>query len=340
MRVVVGNPPPLVADRNELRHPGSRAVLAAALDGLADPGAYPSWDAPALRAELAGHWAAEPEWFVAGGGSVDVLARAFTLVAGGRLVLPWPSFDALPPLAGARGLSVARTRLRADGAVDLAEVGRAVDATTSLIMVCTPNSPTGGSLTHRELVEFLAGLPAGVLVVIDQAYAEFADHPDPPRPVELVAAHPGVLVTRTFSKAYGLAGLRVGYGLALPALAARLAAAGCPFTVTSAAERAAITALGRPLDLARAVHAVNAERARLALGLRARGVPVVAGHGNFVWVPEPDPEPTSARLARAGVRVKVYPGHGIRVSVGTASDTDRLVRDWPSRPSAGAARCG
>ncbi|WP_051342285.1 pyridoxal phosphate-dependent aminotransferase [Pseudonocardia spinosispora] len=322
-------------NRNELRTPWPDTVVEAALRGLEHAQGYPGWDAAGLRSELAHHYSTTTDHVVAAAGSAAVIAQAMLVARAGELVLPWPSFEALPGLASARGLTVRLTELRAsDGAVDLDAVLAALNPSTSMILICTPNSPTGGGLRHRELVEFLAFVPESVLVLIDQAYAEFADHPDPPRPIDLTAVHPGVLVTRTFSKAYGLAGLRVGYGLARPDLTSRVELAGVPYAISAAAEGAAIEALRQPEALRAAVRRVRAERTTLADGLRDHHLQVRTGHGNFVWLPMPAQVPEVVQtLAARGVLVKGYPGHGIRISVGTEQDTDDLLHRWPSQVS-------
>lgn len=321
--------PAAMLDRNELPYPPHETVSAAARDALAFAQAYPSWDAVGLRRELAKRHGVDPDWLVAAAGSVAVIAQAMAVAGPGELILPWPSFDAFPPLAGARGLRPVLTGIRADGACDPSAVRAALTDRTSMILICTPNSPTGGVLGRDELGPLLDRLPGHILVLIDQAYAEFADQPDPPCLAELATAHPRTLITRTFSKAYGLAGLRVGYGLARPELCEAIAAAGVPYAVTAAAEAAAIRTLRQPEHLRATVAKVRVERARLARALRELGTNVIAGHGNFIWVPQVNDVPgTVDRLAAAGVQVKGYPGHGIRISVGTSTDTDILLHAW------------
>lgn len=324
--------------RNEMPFEVPTPVRRAARAAIAEITAYPSLDAPRLRQELARRYAVSPGWFVAGAGSVAVIAQVMTAVGGGHMVTPWPGFEAVPPLAASRGFTATFTGLDGvTGACDLAAVRAALRPTTTLVIICTPHSPTGGALTHSDLAEFLAEISPRTTVLIDQAYAEFAAHPDPPRPVELVTSHPRTIVTRTFSKAYGLAGLRVGYGLATPDLVSAIAASAVPFAVTTAAEAAAVEALRRPADLAATVARVRAERARLAEALTVRDIEVVVGHGNFVWLPRTEAVARVVEnLACAGFLVKGYPGDGIRVSVGTREDTDRLARAWPDPRTADA----
>jgi histidinol-phosphate aminotransferase len=333
---VNGSRTAVALDGNEMPLPVPTAVRRAARAALAEISMYPGPGAPRLRQILADRYDVSPDWLVVGAGSVDVIAQVMTSVGPGHMVTPWPGFEAVPQLAAGRGLSITFTGLDGvTGACDLAAARVAVRPSTSLIIICTPHSPTGGTLTHSSLTEFLAEIPPHTTVLIDQAYAEFASHPDPPRPVELATSHPRAMVTRTFSKAYGLAGLRVGYGLANPGLVSSIAASAVPYTVTAAAEAAAVEALRRPSDLAATVARIRAERARLAQALAVRGAEVVVGHGNFVWLPRGDGvSEVVEHLASAGFLVKGYPGDGIRVSVGTREDTVRLARAWPDRSRA------
>lgn len=328
---VRGSRAAVALDRNEMPFPVPVPVRRAARDGIGKISMYPSTDALRLRRELASRYGVSPDWFVAGAGSVNVIAQVMMAVGPGHMITPWPGFEAIPQLATGRGFAVTFTGLNpVTGACDLAELSTAVRPTTTLIIICTPHSPTGGALTHSDLAEFLATISPHTTVLIDQAYAEFDDQADPPRPVELVTSHPRTVVTRTFSKAYGLAGLRVGYGLANPDLVTTVAASAVPYTVTAAAEAAAVEALCRPADLAATVARVRTERAGLAQALAARGVQVVVGHGNFVWIPRDEKVPELVEhLASAGILVKGYPGDGIRISVGTRDDTVRLARAWP-----------
>jgi histidinol-phosphate aminotransferase len=321
--------------RNELPYPPPPAVLTAAERELAGVHRYPALQPAALGSALAGHFGVPPDWVVTGAGSVGVIGYALMVADAGELVLPWPSFEAYPAMAAAHRHTVRPTRLRPDGGCDLRDVWAAVTGATTVVVVCTPNPPTGGVVAHAELAELVARLPERVLVIVDEAYAEFVDDRHAARGPDLVRAYPNVVMTRTFSKAYGLAGLRVGYGLAQPALAAALNRVALPFAVSTIAETAAVEALRRPGRLRADIAAIRAERARLTAALRARGVPVTDSQANFVWAPlGARAERVAEHLARAGILVKAYPDQGVRITVGDGRDTDRLLAAWPEPPVA------
>lgn len=306
-------------DRNELPYSPSLPVARAAESMIRRGHQYPSYDAMPLRRALAGRLGVEPACIVAASGSITVIQQAMLVAQPGELIISTPGFDAFPPLGAALNLKVVSTGVRADGSANLAEMRARVNRATRMIIICTPHSPTGGILEHRELAGFLAALPKHVLVLIDEAYGEFVDESESARAVELARADPRVIVTRTFSKAYGLAGLRVGYGVARPELAEQLRDVGVPYSVSSAAEEAALEALNQPAQLRSNVRRVICARAELATGLRELGIDVREGHGNFVWLPmSGDAAPRMAScLAEAGVLVKPYGGYGLRISVGT-----------------------
>ncbi|WP_345607684.1 pyridoxal phosphate-dependent aminotransferase [Pseudonocardia adelaidensis] len=319
-------------DRNEMPFPPEGEVVRAASAALLTSNRYPSWDAAGLRSLLAESFAVSPDWVAVGSGSISVIQQAMIAAGPGELLLPWPTFEGIPMLASALRMDLRRTGLRPDGSCDIAEMTAQITPATRMVVVCTPNTPTGGIVRHDELAEFVAGVPRDVLVLVDEAYVEFVTAPDVARSLDLVRAHPNVLMTRTFSKAYGLAGFRVGYGIAQPALAGPIRAAGIPFTLSAAAEAAAMRALRSRAVMEARVRSINAERLRLTTALRALGLEVADGHGNFVWLAHPgDSDAIAGELAASAVLVKAYSGHGIRISVGTGADTARLLSVWPTR---------
>lgn len=316
--------------RNELPYQPPDSVRTAASGALRDVNRYPSRDGFDLRCRIAKQFRVEPDWIVVANGSISVIQQAMLVAGPGEVIFSWPSFDAFPPLAAALGMRANLAGLTPDGGCDLADISARINVQTRLIIICTPNTPTGGVVRHQELMEFAAAVPRGVITLIDGAYAEFISDFEAMPDADLVRVSPAVVMTRTFSKAYALAGLRVGYGIARPELAREIVRTGVPYAVSGVAESAAIEALSQPDYMRRNVERITAERARLASGLRRLGLEVVAGHGNFVWLPMPERmESVVAALARQGVMVKSYPGHGIRISVGTSGDTDRLLSSWP-----------
>lgn len=316
--------------QNELPYRPEDSVVSRAARSLTEAHRYPSRDAGELRGAIAARFAVDPDWVVAASGSISVIQQAMIAAGPGRLLLPWPSFDAFPPLGSALRMNVRFVGLAPDGACDLVALKRMVGPATRMVIVCTPNTPTGGVVTQHDLLRFLDAVPENVIVLVDQAYAEFAEPAGPQSVVDLVRRHPGVVVTRTFSKAYGLAGMRVGYGIAQPALAEAITSAGVPYPLTRAAEAAALVALGDQQRLRRNIRRNARERARLTAGLRALDVEVLDGHGNFVWLPMTARAANiGTQLAEAGLLVKTYPGAGIRITIGTPAQTDRLLAAWP-----------
>ena len=202
----------------------------------------------------------------------------------------------------------------------------AVDADTRVVFVCSPNNPTGTVVSGDAVREFVESVPPECLVVVDEAYHEFVTDPSAVDGVELLDGHPNVLVLRTFSKAYGLAALRVGYALGSDEVIGALRKMRLPFAVNALAQVAALASLEAEDEMRARVAGVVAERERLLDALRARGLPVVPSQGNFVWLDVPD---TAAELGRfseaAGVVLRPFAGTGVRATVGTPEENDRLV---------------
>lgn len=313
---------------NENPYPPLPSVVAAIADAAVDVNRYPDMYATELTATLADRLGVAQESVVAGTGSVAVLGHVLTAVceAGDEVVLPWRSFEAYPiaiELAHARGV---RVPVDADGRLDLAAMAAAVTRRTRVVLVCTPNNPTGPAVRDDELRTFLAAVPRDVLVVLDEAYVEFVRDPQAPDALALFAEHPNVVVLRTFSKAYGLAGLRVGYAVARPRLAVGIRAASTPFGVSHVAQLAALASLRAEGELLTRVEALVAERTRMLEALRAQGWRVPDSQANFVWLPLGDHATTFAeRCTRAGVLVRPFAGDGVRVSVGEPEATDLFL---------------
>jgi histidinol-phosphate aminotransferase len=207
---------------------------------------------------------------------------------------------------------------------DLEALAAAIDATTRLVFVCNPNNPTGTAVRAPELERFLDAVPAETLVVLDEAYREFVTDPAVPDGLQLMRGRPNVAVLRTFSKAWGLAGLRVGYLIAEdPAVADAVRRTHVPFSVSMLAQAAAVAALASDDEVRRRCAAVTAERERLTAALRERGLDVADSQANFVWLPleERTAEVAAALEARA-VITRPFPGDGIRVTVGAPDEDD------------------
>ena len=314
---------------NENPYPPLPSVMAAIADAAVDVNRYPDMYATELVAAVAAHLGVQPDQVVAGGGSVAMLGHVLAAVCepGDEVVVPWRSFEAYPiyvTVAGARGVRVPVT---ADGRLDLPAMAAAVSPRTRVVLVCTPNNPTGPAVRADELETFLAAVPRDVLVLLDEAYVEFVRDPAAADGLAAFAAHPNVVLLRTFSKAYGLAGLRVGYAVARPRLAAAIRAVSTPFGVSHVAQLAGLASLRAQGEMATRVTAVVAERARMLAGLATQGWTVPDSQANFVWLGVGDHATALAeRCARAGVLVRPFAGDGVRVSVGEPEATDLLLQ--------------
>jgi histidinol-phosphate aminotransferase len=207
---------------------------------------------------------------------------------------------------------------------DLDALAAAVDDGTRVVFVCNPNNPTGTAVRRPELERFLDAVPADTLVVLDEAYREFVTDPDVPDGLELMRGRPNVAVLRTFSKAWGLAGLRVGYLLAEdPAVAEAVRKTHVPFSVSTLAQAAAVAALASEDEVRRRCAAVTAERERLVAALRERGHEVSDSQANFVWLPVGEQAAgLAAALEARAVITRPFAGEGIRVTVGTPEEDD------------------
>jgi histidinol-phosphate aminotransferase len=203
----------------------------------------------------------------------------------------------------------------------------AITDRTKVVIVCTPNNPTGPAVTHTELEGFLASVPAHVLVVIDEAYVEFVTEDDAPRSLDLYRDRPNVMVLRTFSKAYGLAGLRVGYAVAHEPVASALRKTAVPFGVSSIAQAAGVASLRAFAELKERVDALVAERARVVGALRAQGWFIPDTQANFVWFGLGENSGAFARAAlEAGLTLRQYGTDGVRATIGETAANDLLIR--------------
>lgn len=292
---------------------------------------YPDATAARLRARLAERYGVDPDQVHVANGSVAILYQLVQAVAsvGDEVVYPWRSFEAYPGLvlvAGATGVPVPLTD---DGRHDLDAMADAVTDRTRAILVCTPNNPTGPIVTSAEFSAFIARVPADVLVILDEAYAEFvtADDAVDGRGERLFEKHPNVVVLRTFSKAYGLAGLRVGYAIGHRSVLDAARATGIPLSVTSAAQIAAIASLDAEAELQQRVAVIVERRGTLIGGLRAQGWSVPDSQSNFVWLPTRERTDEIAEAFRvADIVVRPFSGDGIRISVGEHESVEKVLQ--------------
>lgn len=301
------------------------SALASASTAISHANRYPDNALSDLADRAARHHGinADNLWFAAGSSST---LRESALAVGGpgtTAVFPHPSFviyQMATALSGAVGKPVA---LDAEHRIDLDRMLSAIDSTTTVVYLCNPNNPTGTITRTEDTLRFLDAVPGDVLVVVDEAYGEYVSEPAWQSMIPEAVARDNVIVTRTFSKVFALAALRVGYAVGMPATLAELRKAQAPFTVTTVAQVAAARSLQDPDELARRQKANAAGRRGLEAGLADRSIAYVPSHANFVYLPMEDPEESFVGLQRLGVITRSTPG-GLRVSVGTDEEIRRF----------------
>ena len=315
---------------NELPFPPQDAVVEAITRAVAGVNRYPEMTGETLTQALAHRWDVEVEQVVVGNGSVALIQHLLDAVCqpGDEVVIPWRSFEAYPICVAVAGARAVRVPLTPDARHDVPAMLAAITPRTRVVMVCTPNNPTGTILTARELAELVAGVPRDVVVLVDEAYLDFVTAPEVGDALTLLAGAPNLVVSRTFSKAHALAGMRVGYLVCEPGLAAAIRSVATPFGVNLPAQAAAVAALGQT-ELGRTAErsaAVAAERDRVVASLRTQGWEVPEAHGNFFWLGVGEETMALAEHFRAaGILVRPFAGEGVRVSIGTTSDNERVL---------------
>ncbi|MGW1528415.1 histidinol-phosphate transaminase [Streptomyces sp. NPDC002159] len=311
--------------RNETPFQPPESVLDAITRAAAEANRYPDPACGALRAALARHYDLSPDRVAVGAGSITLLQALLTVTAepGAAVAYSWPSFDGYEVLADLAGFRTVRVPLAEDGH-DLDALAAAVDEHTRLVLLCNPNNPTGTASGEADLLRFRDAVPRTCLVVLDEAYCEYAR--DPGLGARLLTSWPNLIVARTFSKAYGLAGLRVGYLLAEPGLISRIQRMVMPLSVSDVAQAAAVASLAAEKELLGRVQDTAAERDRVRAALLALGFDVLPSEANFLWLPlGARAQEFAAACASAGVDVRPYPGDGVRVTTGTAEDNNAFL---------------
>ncbi len=326
-RPAPGSDPARLAS-NETPYPPLPSVVTAVAEALGQGHRYPDPTCAQLTAALADRFGVTPEQVAVGCGSVALVQSLVQITTdpGEEVLFAWRSFEAYPGFVEVAGAVPVKVPLR--GAEhDLDAMAAAVTDRTRLIVLCSPNNPTGPALREADVVAFLARVPREVLVVLDEAYAEFVTDPDAVDGTRLLADHPNLAVLRTFSKAYGLAGLRVGFCLtASPEVGAALRTVQVPFAVSMPAQTAALASLAAADELAARVALVVAEREPLRQALLERGYDVPPAQGNFVWIAAGEgSDALAARFEEAGVLVRCFSGEGVRVTVTTAEDSAKVL---------------
>ena len=316
---------------NESPYPPLEQVQAVLRNGVAGLNRYPDGPSRALRADIAERHGLHDGQVVIGNGSCELLLLAgqALLDPGTTLVHPEPSFGLYPHLAAAAGAEAIGVPLDASGRNDLAAMAAAIDERTRLVILCSPNNPTGGYLAASAVEAFLDGLPEDLPVLLDEAYNDFVTEADRGRPLSQARHRPNLLLLRTFSKAHGLCGLRVGYGMGSSAWIAALDRVRQPFNTSTLAQAAALESLRHPAALDRRIQETIAERARVAAGLEGMGVRFTPSQANFILVAPDADDGIHERLLAAGVIVRDGAALGcpgtLRVSMGTPGENDAFL---------------
>lgn len=349
-KYAAGKPPAVIPgltsyklSSNENPQPPVPAVLAAIREGV-DFNRYPDPLATKLREALAGYLDVPADDIVTGAGSLGALTQILQTFAGqndddvaDEVIYAWRSFEAYPIVVQTTGADAVEIPNLPDGRHDLDAMAAAVNAQTSVVLLCTPNNPTGPVLTTAEVEKFINSVPANVLIVIDEAYNEFVRHDDAVNGIEMYRKYPNVVVLRTFSKAHGLANLRVGYSISHPSITQYLRVIATPFAVSSLAEKAAVASITHIDDVVESVQRVVDERTRVVEGLRELGWDIPDAQGNFVWLAFGNETPAFARAAgEQALSVRAFGNEGLRVTIGEAEANTRflaLCSNYPKRPT-------
>jgi histidinol-phosphate aminotransferase len=303
-------------------------VVDAVTEAMSQSHRYPDMGVVQLRDKLAERYGVTADRLVTGCGSVALaehLARA-TCLPGDEIVYSWRSFEAYPIIAATTGATSVRVPNTAGHGHDLAAMADAITDRTRMILVCNPNNPTGTHLRRAELDRFLSDVPSDVLVVMDEAYREFVTDEQVPDALEAYGDRPNVAVLRTLSKAWGLAGLRIGYAVAQPEVAAAIRKVLTPFSTSLAAQAAALAALDQEAEVLRRCALVISERERVTEALRKLIPDVPTSQANFVWLPLGDAAAAFGAACEArGVIVRPFLGDGVRVTIGTPEENDTFL---------------
>lgn len=318
---------------NESPFPPHPKVVEAIRNAAAAMNRYPDPGATLLRRRIAERYETEPGRVAIGNGSCEILLAAAEALCepGAEIVYAWPSFSMYPHLGALTGAREIRVPLAEGEVHDLDAMAAEVTAATQLVLVCNPNNPTGTHLPAGQISSFCERLPDHVTIALDEAYVEFQADDDPDATVDLLADFPNLVLLRTFSKCYGLAGLRVGFALGSTKFRAAVDAVRQPFSVNALAQAAAAEAILHSDDVARRVEATIVERIRVEEALREIGLATAETQANFSWIDlgEADEGEVVAGLAERSIAVRPGtplggPGH-IRVSYGRRDENDRFL---------------
>ncbi|MCH7229488.1 histidinol-phosphate transaminase [Glycomyces sp. L485] len=289
---------------------------------------YPDLAVVRLRDALAERLGVDAERITTGTGSVALIGHLMQSIAdpGCDVVYSWRSFEAYPIAATVAGLSSVQVPNTPDHRHDIPAMAKSIGPDTRAVIVCSPNNPTGRTTTTAELDELFDAVDESVLVVVDEAYREFVTDPDSPDALERYGDRPNAVIFRTFSKAWGLAGLRVGYMIARPEVAATVRKCVIPFAVNNVAQAAASAALEAEDEMRRRVGLVVAERERMLEAVREIVPEVPDSQANFFWLPlGEDSVRFAAHCEERGILVRPFAGDGVRVTLGLPGDNEAIL---------------
>jgi histidinol-phosphate aminotransferase len=312
---------------NELPFGPLPTVAGAISSGIEQIHLYADHGAGQLRSDLARFLDVDVAQVTVGAGSAGILQQICLSYCspGDEIAMCWPSFEAYPVFALLVEAEQIRVPLR-DETFDLPALAAAITPATKVAFVTNPNNPTGTVVGTDEIVAFLDAVPSTCLVVLDEAYNEFVDDPRVTDSTRLLDDHSNLVITRTFSKAHGLAGLRVGYAVGHPDVISMIDRTLVPFAVNALAQRAAVASLAAVDEMRERVATVVAERARVRDALRTRGWTTPDPQANFVWLPVTDAAAElGVALERQGVVTRAFPDVGVRVTISDTTGNDRLL---------------
>lgn len=306
-----------VASSNESPVAPAPGVVEAISRAAAEVNRYPSMFGDELTEALASRYKLTTDHIAVGAGSLSLLQQALSAFtgAGSEVVYAWRSYEAYPIAIRVAEAEPVPVSLNADFEHDLSAMRDAITERTRAVIICNPNNPTGTVLPFEEITAFLDSVPGHILVILDEAYREF--HQTDGDGFDLIGGYPNVMTMRTFSKAYGLAGIRAGYVAADPRLVAGLRKAQPPFGLSRLAQAAALAALEDSSHMEHIISTITTDRDALITALRERGLHIPDSSSNFVWIPtQLHAESLVAACLRQGVAVRAFSGEGVRITAG------------------------
>lgn len=331
-----GKPAPEVANRrsfklssNENPYPPlpsvQKAVEEHALDCI---NRYPDMGGWRVVERLAKDYMVEPENVVLGCGSTEVITQLVNLLAGpgDEVVYPWRSFEAYPIIVSGSGATSVQIPNRPDGGHDFDAMIAAINDKTRMIVVNNPNNPTSVSVRDDEARRLMEAVPSDVIVLFDEAYVHFNTDPQTSVAMQLYREYPNIVIAHTFSKAYGLAGLRIGFGIGPSEVITGMRKLSLPFGVTQSAQVAALASLEADAELQERVQSLIEERDRIVAALDAQGWQFPTPYANFFWLPlGAKTADAAARFTDEGLSVRVFEGEGIRISIGEVEANTKVI---------------